>query len=697
LLGLPVVSRSPDGWTKCRCPAHKDDNASFSFKIDDDGTVHVKCHAGCTTAAILRALGDFDKRHLFPQGQSGKRIVATYDYSDRDGQLLHQVVRYDPKDFRQRRPDSKGGWIWNLKGVPIVPYRLKELLDAPPEVEVYVVEGEKDADNLRAIGLTATTNAGGAGKWRKEHSEVLRGRKVVVLPDNDEPGLKHAQLVAASLQGIAASVKVVLLPGLPPKGDVSDWLAMTGNDRAALEALVAVALQCDAKATSDSRPEQEPPRAKPQHTEEPPSEAAPSVDGDSPPWPSPLAEPAFHGLAGEIVRAIEPHTEADPVALLVQLLIGFGVALGRSANFRAESDTHYLNEFGLLVGTTSKGRKGTSWAHDRNFLEKADPQFVKDRVLSRMSSGEGLIWQCRDPIYKQQPIKEKSGRVVDYQDVQEDPGVKDKRLLALEPEFASALRRMEGQTGNTLSAILRQAWETGDLRTLTKNSPANATGAHIGIVAHSTADELRRYLSATETANGFGNRFNYFCVRRSKVLPEGGALDAAVVDALGKRLAEALAFGRKLRELRRDDEARATWAAVYPQLSEGQPGLSGCLLARAEAHVMRFAALYAVLDKSAVIRKEHLLASLALWEYVEESVRYIFGDSTGDPLADDLLRLLRSAGKAGMTRTEIGNYLGRHQSGNRISQALEILLQAKRAKFEREETGGRPSERWKAA
>jgi hypothetical protein len=420
-----------------------------------------------------------------------------------------------------------------------------------------------------------------------------------------------------------------------------------------------------------------------------------SIAGDPNPWPKPLSQAAYHGLAGEVVHVIEPHSEADPVALLIQFLVGVGAALGRTAHFFAEGEAHYPNEFVMLVGKTAKGRKGTSWGRCRRVLETADPPFVRDRILGGLSSGEGLIWACRDPINKRQPVKQR-GRIVSYEEVQEDPGVDDKRLLAFEPEFASVLRRIEGQ-GNTLSALLRQAWETGDLRTLTKNSPAKTTGAHVALVAHITCEELRRHLSATEQANGFGNRFCFFCVKRSKVLPEGGSLEVTTVEALGRRVADALTFGRTIDEVRRDDDTRAVWAQVYGPLSEGKPGLAGSLLARAEAHVMRFALIFAVLDGSRLVRVEHLLAALALWEFSEQSVRYVFGDSLGDPLADELLRLLRAAGKAGMTRTEMSDYLGRHQSADRVNQALGLLLESKLARLERFQTGGRPSERWFAS
>jgi hypothetical protein len=154
--------------------------------------------------------------------------VARYDYRDEAGNVVFQAVRYEPKDFKQRRPDGKGGWTWSVKGVRVVPYRLPELLGEPAR-PVVVAEGEKDCDNLARVGVLATCNAGGAGKWTAEHSACLRGRRVIVLPDNDEAGRNHAHQVAESLQGIAESVRIVELPGLPDKGDVSDWLVAGGT------------------------------------------------------------------------------------------------------------------------------------------------------------------------------------------------------------------------------------------------------------------------------------------------------------------------------------------------------------------------------------------------------------------------------------------------------------------------------------
>ncbi len=194
------------------------------------------------------------------------------------------------------------------------------------------------------------------------------------------------------------------------------------------------------------------------------------------PWPDPIDRAGYYGLAGEIVRLIEPHSEADPVALLAQFHVAFGNVIGRTAHFIAEADTHFCNLFISLVGTTSKGRKGTSWGQVRRVLNTVDPKWCEERIMGGLSSGEGLIWAVRNPIYKTEPVREK-GRVVGSVEVLADAGVADKRLMVLESEFGSVLKVI-GRERNTLSAIIRQAWDTGTIRTLTKNAPAHATGAY---------------------------------------------------------------------------------------------------------------------------------------------------------------------------------------------------------------------------
>ncbi len=238
---LGNARRVGDDWI-ARCPlavehAHGDEHPSLSIS-ECGGKILVHCqsrHPG-EQSRVIDAL---KTRGLWPaDGAAARvvpRIVATYPYRDESGNVLFEVVRYAPKDFRQRRPDGKGGWIWNLGSTRRVPYRLPELFAADKGEHVFIVEGEKDSEALAALGLVATTNPGGAGKWRGEHNEPLRGRHVTILPDNDKPGEDHARLIAASLAGVATNVRIVRLPGLPEKGDVSDWLAAGGTCDALLE------------------------------------------------------------------------------------------------------------------------------------------------------------------------------------------------------------------------------------------------------------------------------------------------------------------------------------------------------------------------------------------------------------------------------------------------------------------------------
>jgi hypothetical protein len=423
-----------------------------------------------------------------------------------------------------------------------------------------------------------------------------------------------------------------------------------------------------------------------------PATAAASLPTE-PPWPDPLAEEAYHGLAGEIVRVLEPASESDPAALLVQTVIGFGNLVGRTAHCVVESDRHFGNEFAVLVGRTSKARKGTSWGRVHGLLSEAEEEWAKERVQTGLSSGEGLIWAVRDPIKKRERVKER-GEPVRYEEVEADPGISDKRLLIVEPEFANVLKQTERQ-GNTLSAVLRSAWDGADLRTMTKNSPARATGAHVSLIGHITIEELRRYLTTTEMANGFGNRHMWICAKRSKLLPHGSRPDAIALSDLRARLADALTTARATAELAYDEKAAEIWADVYGPLSEGRAGLTGALLGRAEAHVLRLSMLYALLDSAAAIAAEHLLAALALWDYCEQSVLHIFGDALGDPVADELLRLLRAA-PDGMSRNQMYDHFGRHQSSDRIGKALAMLATQGKARPETQQTGGRPREVWKA-
>jgi hypothetical protein len=393
-------------------------------------------------------------------------------------------------------------------------------------------------------------------------------------------------------------------------------------------------------------------------------------------WPEPIAEAALHGPAGEFVRLVEPHTEADPVALLIQLLVCFGAAAGRHAHLRIEASRHYPNEFCVLVGTSGKARKGSSWDHVEALLATADPQLTASRLVSGLSSGEGLIAEVRDPL-----------------DETDTTAPADKRLLVLEPEFAQVMKVL-AREGNTLSPVIRNAWDGKRLQTLVRNAPLRATAAHVAIVAHITKDELLRYLNATELANGFFNRFLLMAVRRSKLLPFGGALADRHLDQLKTKLAAALTHASACSELTFDDDARERYSRVYPQLSAAQPGMLGAATGRAEAHTIRLALIYALLDRSTTISPPHLDAALAVWRYARDSTRWIFGDSLGDPTADDIWVLAKERAH-GISRTEVRDLFSRNKKAREIDRALTALVDAGRLQRQHGHDGtGRPAEIW---
>jgi hypothetical protein len=582
--------------------------------------------------------------------------------------------------LRRDNPEIEDG---KPKNKYLCPYGDRHHLYFPPgcaervrdsTVPIVLVEAEKSALALTAWGerrgrKILPVAMGGCWGWRGRIGKVANAdgervdevgplpelrtivtasRKVYVLLDTNcstNPTVQRAR--AALVHFLKQQCAKAHVLDLPPVGGVNgpdDYIAVQGDD--------AMAVLFDAAQ----------------------ARATQMIEADlTPKWPEPLKPEAFHGLAGEIVRGIEPYSEADPAALLVQLLVGFGNLLGRRPYYRVEEDTHFSNEFLVLAGATSKARKGTSWTRIRKLLEQADPTWAT-RHMPGLSSGEGVVHQVRDA----------SG---------EDAGEPDKRLLVLEPEFASVLATMARQ-GNTLSPVLRQAWDGGRLGNLTKKSSESCAEPHISIIGHITVEELRRSLDRTELANGFANRFLFMCVRRSRQLPDGGCIPDKLRDEFAERLRAAFKFARTVNQMSRDSKAYELWHQVYGPLSEGGAGLLGAVIGRAEAHVLRLSCLYALLDSKPVVGFDPLKAALTLWKYAEDSASFIFGDATGDPVADTILRALRT-NPLGISRTQISELFSKNLSKARIDSALASLQAQGIAHVLRQETdAGRPSEIW---
>lgn len=398
---------------------------------------------------------------------------------------------------------------------------------------------------------------------------------------------------------------------------------------------------------------------------------APEGDDDFIPrfWPDPFEKPAFHGLAGEFVDIVSPQSESDPAALLMQFLVGFGSLLNRGPYVRVEGDRHYTNEFLVLAGTTAKGRKGTAWGRCREVLSQIDETWTATRIFSGLGSGEALVDTCGG----------------------EDP---DKRVLLYEPEFARLLT-VVNRDGSTLSAIVREAWDTGSLSILTRKKQVQVQDAHISLIGHITCEELRKRIADVEMVNGFVNRILFQCVRRSKLLPFGGEpLDMSEISG---RFRQAVQFARTLGNTRVPFalETRELWVSVYADLTRPRPGIGSAVLNRADPHVLRLALIYALLDRSHSLKPEHLQAALAVWKRCEQSADYIWTGSLMDQLAEKVLSALEAAEPAGMTRNDLYNHFGRNISGAEIKHALDVLLELASVRCIKE-TGnrGRPSFRF---
>jgi hypothetical protein len=408
------------------------------------------------------------------------------------------------------------------------------------------------------------------------------------------------------------------------------------------------------------------------------------------PWPV-MDQAAYYGLAGDIVRTIGPHSEADPNAILLHFLSALGNAIGRGPFFQVEGDLHFTKINVVLVGSTASGRKGTALGRVLQVMEKADPNWCENCVKSGLSSGEGLIHHIRDAVIRWNYKTSQHEKV--------DDGVDDKRLFIDAQEFASPLSVME-RAGNTLSPVIRDAFGHRALQTLGKNSPEKATGSHISINGHITPEELRRKLTRTELANGFGNRILWVKVKRSKFLPHGGHLAEAELERIGKATADAIVQAKNIHRVTMADQAAEDWAKVYEHLGMGATGIVGEVIARAAPIVIRLALIYAVIDLVATVGGEtqihpvHLRAAIAVWQYCEDSARQIFGGIIGDPIADTILAALRS--KPGLTRTDISDLFSRNETAAAINTALTAMLTQRRARSETAATDGRgrPVERW---
>src|SRR5579859_1919635 len=383
-------------------------------------------------------------------------------------------------------------------------------------------------------------------------------------------------------------------------------------------------------------------------------------------------EYALYGLAGEAVRTLAPHTEAQPEAILLQLLAAFGNVIGPSPHCMVGPTRHALNLFVVLVGESSKARKGTSWNQVARLFAEVDPAWTENRATSARLTAHGLT------------------AVMGHQ-------AGDRRLLILAEELAAVLHTM-GRSRSPLSPLLRSAWDGATQRLVDRDRLLHAGGGHLTLIGHITQRELAESLRRTETHNGFANRCLWACVQRSQCLPDGGNVNAEQLSAVARRLRLAIEWVQAQSELRfsRDRAAAELWNDHYSILSQARSGLRTAATGRAEAQVLRLSALYAALDHSPIIQLPHLQAALALWDYCSYSAGSLFGSCVADSVADRILEALQAADN-GLTRKQIRDLFHGHLGGSSIDQALEKLRSLGLATYRYVPGRGRYTTLWSAA
>jgi hypothetical protein len=392
-----------------------------------------------------------------------------------------------------------------------------------------------------------------------------------------------------------------------------------------------------------------------------------------------LSRQALYGLAGEIVSEIAKESEAHPAALLSQLLVTFGNIIGFSPHFRTEADKQGTNLFAVVVGKSARaGRKGTSWGYiERLFTDAASDWKASNLQHGGLSSGEGVIKRLRD-------------------DATFALGFQDKRLLVVEGEF-SAVMRVKNREGNILQDVLRNAWDRKPLCVLRRDEPEKATDPHLSFIGHITSDELNLTLRDVDFHNGYFNRILWFCSQRTQRKPRGGRFFAQNVEPYVRRLKEVIDFAQGVGEMDFDEEADRLWTDIYNGIDDTEGGRVGAILARAEPQIIRLAMLYALLDCSGIIKRVHLEAAKALWDYSEASVRHIFGGNVLSKKAQKLRGWLFDADELGLSKTEIHKKFGNRLKAPELDKlCLELALNGL-AFMVSAETSGRAEERWYAA
>jgi hypothetical protein len=403
-------------------------------------------------------------------------------------------------------------------------------------------------------------------------------------------------------------------------------------------------------------------------------------------WPSRPQAMLEHGVVADVLRRVESETEADPVSIAATFLVALGSVIGRGPHAVVDGTRHGLNLFASIVGGTSEGRKGTSMGIVRAVMHAVDPDWVKQCRTPNLTSGEGLIDRVRDDVYRMMANK-KTG---EPENVLVEPGVEDKRLLCEIQELAGTMRAGRSER-STLFQTMREAWDGADLATMSKNSRRVATEPHISIVAHITPEELTKLQTDADVYGGSWNRFLWIASKRARLRPHGGNFDD--LTDLQNRVRSVVTHARNVGRMRRTPAADRLWEAEYYRRAEIRAGgVVGAILGRAEPQLLRLSMLAALCRQEDVVGVEDLAAAIALWQYVDETVRMLFG-ACEDPLVARVIEAIRA--EPGVSRSRLHRLTAKAMAATRFVSVLEQAAATGVVESERLETAGRPKEIWR--
>jgi len=630
---------------QARCPAHEDNNPSLSVTERND-RILVHCHAGCSTREILRALNLKDSDLFLDTGNKPTRsdIVETYDYTDEEGKLLFQVCRTEEKSFPQRRPVADG-WEWGLGDTDRVLYRLPDVKDAINEGKtLFLVEGEKDANNLVKLGFKATCNPMGAGKWNKRYTDALKGARVVILPDNDEEGRKHAFHVAKAVSGKTESVRILELPDLPNKGDVSDWIQKVSLPEEQLKTLVKEKAIDASDFQKSFDLDQSNQKAKSRKGKRSGGRKAKYVkltenidlkDLSGPPsFPDSVLG---NDPLGRYTKWTAENTETPGAFAFAAFKNQLGLAIGRSVQIEYGQTDHAPIFYDALIGKSAFSRKSTAIKAAHEIISKATSTDGEEDVfitIPGIGSAEGVLERIEGSV---------ESIIGEY----------PKALIKLE-ELSVLTDRMNQKSTQSLISRFIELWDLPKrITNPTRSDPIKLERPTVSFLAGSTVENVKESFDDRTIMGGFYNRFSWWAADEDKRVPLPEGMSKQLENELIKDTKEVIELardiGKRNGKITFTEDSKGLFSKWYNEFRDRVKGSDkkGAPIARTPEQVIRHALLFSLLEGEKQLTKTALLKGIEIGNYLRKSAYHVlerFSETATEKLKKRILKVLKESG-----------------------------------------------------